>query len=161
MDAELEHLYRAPFHDDAAQLALRTELVRRGKFPGGHKHYAKAFIYPGSWILPKNHIWNVPGPPFVSEVPFEQESTSWGVVHKLRGLVVSRVYGAIGTPRDKLPCGPDGRVYGVRTLSGARQDGYRMIGRVSIGGKFHRAYTGSVLFQRPDGSLCNVAVLCI
>jgi hypothetical protein len=71
---------------------------------------------------------------------------AWQVVTKVRGLAVRRQ-------------GNLAWIYGLRTLSQARQSGYQMEGRVSVGGKRCRAFTSSMMFEREDGSLCNVAVL--
>jgi hypothetical protein len=50
-------------------------------------------------------------------------------------------------------------VYGVRTLSHARQAGHELEGRVSLNGKSYRAFTSSCLFQLPDGKLVDCAVI--
>lgn len=49
--------------------------------------------------------------------------------------------------------------YGMRTLTGIRQGGYELEGRVSIGGKKYSAFTSSQLFELPDGRLIDVAVI--
>jgi hypothetical protein len=50
-------------------------------------------------------------------------------------------------------------VYGIRTLTNVRQDGYELEGRVSIGGKKYSAFTSSQLFELPDGRLIDVATI--
>ena len=106
--------------------------------------FAQAEVAPGAWKLPENSVWNVPAAP-TNEVGFEIET--WPTVHqpikKLAGLAIDN----------------DGRVYGWRTLTDPREDGYVQRGRVSVCGRVVKAFTGSKLFERPDGSLCNVAVL--
>lgn len=105
--------------------------------------FVHAEALPGAWKLPSNPVWNVPDG--VSEVRFDIEF--WPgphqVIRKLRGLCIDL----------------KGNVYGERSLSDREQDGYVMRGRVSIGGVKVRAFTGSRMFERPDGSLVNVAVL--
>jgi hypothetical protein len=49
--------------------------------------------------------------------------------------------------------------YGIRTLSGVKQEGYCLEGRVSVNGKKVRGFTSSQLFRLPDGKLVNVATI--
>lgn len=49
--------------------------------------------------------------------------------------------------------------YGIRTLTNVHQGGYELEGRVSIGGKKYTAFTGSQLFELPDGRLIDVATI--
>ncbi len=96
-----------------------------------------------AWNLPKNDLWNVP-PAGVHEVHFETETASpWGQIRRLRGLVIDE----------------RGYVYGTRSLQKIKTLGYDLEGRVSVAGETWRAFTSAKLFYRPDGSLCNVAVL--
>ena len=105
---------------------------------------AQAIKGPGAWKLPPNEVWNVPDD--VGEVRFDFDVGELGFgIRKVRGLAVDG----------------DGNVYGIRTLHDAREDGYCMRGRVKVGGNRYWAFTSSVLFERPDGSLCNVGVLCM
>lgn len=50
-------------------------------------------------------------------------------------------------------------VFGVRVLSGCRQSGHELEGRVSVGGKSYRGFTSSQLFELPNGKLINVATI--
>lgn len=50
-------------------------------------------------------------------------------------------------------------VFGVRVLSGCRQSGYELEGRVSVDGKRYRGFTSSQLFELPNGRLINVATI--
>ena len=45
------------------------------------------------------------------------------------------------------------------TMTDPRQSGYDMEGRVSVAGKKVRAFTSSQLFQLPDGSLRDCAII--
>jgi hypothetical protein len=49
--------------------------------------------------------------------------------------------------------------YGFRTLTGIRQGGYELEGRVSIGGRKYAAFTSSQLFELPDGRLIDIATI--
>ena len=150
---ELERLRReakiAPYRDQEAleEEYLRT-LARCGKLDEVREklclaNAAIAVPGAGSWKLPRNNIWNVPDEP-VNEVPFQYETQGpWGFIKALRGLVIDL----------------NGCVYGMRSLSRPKQDGYVMRGYVSIGGKKHRVFTGTKLFERPDRTLCSVDVL--
>jgi len=105
--------------------------------------FAKAGVSPGAWKLPPNDVWNIPED---TEVRFDYETVGpWQVVRSLRALAVTL----------------DGKVFGNRALSNPRESGYQMEGRVSIGGRKYRAFTSSHLFEREDGSLCDVAVLIV
>lgn len=52
-------------------------------------------------------------------------------------------------------------LHGIRAMSAPTQSGYQMEGRVSLGGKKHRAFTASRLFQLPCGKLVDVACLYV
>lgn len=108
-------------------------------------NYVLAEVRPGAWKLPHNDVWNVPSD--TNEVRFDMESTGygWNVLTRLEGIAVTM----------------DGRIFGKRKLMNFRESGYQMEGRVSIGGKKYRAFTSSKLFEREDGSLCEVAVLVV
>jgi hypothetical protein len=115
------------------------------------KNHAMAEVHAGAWKLPKNDIWSIP--PDVGEVRFvHDESAHMGfggelrrVTRRLTGLAITR----------------DGRVFGKRTLMSPKESGYQLEGRVSIGGTKYRAFTSSRLFEREDGSLCDVGVLIV
>ena len=108
------------------------------------KQYPMAKCLGGSWTLEKNDVWNIPDG--VHEVRGEMETVGmWSICHHYSALAVDR----------------DGYVYGIRSLSKPRESGYVLEGRVSIDGKSYRAFTSSKLFQRGDGSLCDVAILYV
>ena len=99
---------------------------------------------PGARTLPPNDVWNIPDK--VDDVRFDFTTHGlWRIVKSIKGLTMDR----------------SGRIYGIRTLTNCRESGYQIEGRVSIGGKKHRAFTSSQLFQRSNGSLCDVAVLYV
>jgi len=106
--------------------------------------FARAEVYPGAWKLPHNDVWNVPDD--VHELRFEFETVGpWSIIRKLRGIAMTL----------------DGKVFGERSLLNPKESGYQMEGQVSIEGKKYRAFTSSQLFERPDGSLCDVAMLVV
>ena len=99
-----------------------------------------AAAHPGAWILPQNDVWNVP----VEDEQLEAMMVGNQAV-SYRGLVVDT----------------QGGIYGVRNMGDVRSGGYNAYGRVSLGGKKVAAWTSDRLFQRPDGSLCKVAVIVV
>ena len=99
---------------------------------------AQAEVHPGAWRIPRNDVWNPPDG--VAEVGFEHHGRS-----KVRGLVIDLL----------------GRVYGPRMLQTPRQEGYCLMGRVSVGGRSVRAFTSTRMFERDDRSLIDVAVLIV
>lgn len=106
---------------------------------------AKATIGTGTWELEHNEIWNVPDYP-VNEVRGDFKTKGpFNAISKYTALAVDK----------------HGNIYGERSLQNFRESGYDLEGRVSVGGKKYRAFTSSVLFQRKDGSLCNVAALYV
>jgi len=108
--------------------------------------FAQAIVGPGSWKLPKNEIWNIPEKP-INDVHFEIEQLGnfAQTVISLTALVID--------------C--DGKIYGIRKAREIKSDGYGATGRVSVNGKKVKCFTSSKLFEREDGSLCDVAVLWI
>lgn len=50
-------------------------------------------------------------------------------------------------------------VFGMRTLSKARQSGYELEGRVSVNGRTVRGFTSSQMFELPDGRLFNTSTI--
>jgi hypothetical protein len=106
--------------------------------------YVRAIANPGSWILEKNPIWNIPAD--TNEIRFNIETIGpWSIPLRVKALAVTL----------------DGKVFGERTMYAPKESGYQLEGRVSIGGKKYRAWTSSQLFERPDKSLCEVAVLYV
>jgi hypothetical protein len=106
--------------------------------------FAQAEKHPGAWKLPDNDIWNLPTEG--GEQRFEIDTVGpWQVVKTVRGLAVDY----------------NGRVFGIRSMHAPKESGYNMEGRVSVGGKKYRAFTSSRLFERPDGSLIDVAILYV
>ena len=106
--------------------------------------YAQANVYPGAWNLPSNGVWN---PDFTKdEQRFEYEARGpWSIICKLRGIAITL----------------DGKVFGPRSLSEPKAQGYVMEGRVSIGGKKYRAFTSNKLFENGEGDLVDVGVLVV
>lgn len=108
--------------------------------------YAQATILPGSWKLSKNEIWNIPEKP-INEIRFQKEQLKnfAGTIVSITALVID--------------C--NGKVYGIRKAREIKEDGYCCRGRVSVNGKKVKCFTASKLFEREDGSLCDVAVLWV
>lgn len=108
--------------------------------------FAQAIVNPGSWKLSKNEIWNIPEKP-INEVHFEIEQLKnfTNTIISLKTLVIDS----------------EGRIYGIRKAREIKSDGYGARGRVSVNGKKVKCFTASKLFEREDGSLCDVAVLWI
>ena len=76
----------------------------------------------------------------------------WQIPVSYQALAISRVY-----PENKNF--PESiTIYGNRTLSKARQDGYHLSGQVSVNGKKKRGFTSSVMFE-VEGKLHEVAVI--
>ena len=109
-------------------------------------NFVQAQADAGSWKLPTdNPIWNIPDD--VHSVSFEMKQGEG--FH--RPLISLRA----------LAIDLDGKVYGIRTMGKPRESGYQQEGRVSIGGRNVRAFTSRKLFERADGSLCDVAVFIV
>jgi hypothetical protein len=108
--------------------------------------FVQAIVNPGAWKLPKNEIWNIPEKP-INEIRFviEQLNNFAGIVISLTALV----------------CDLEGRIYGIRKASNIKEQGYNSTGRISVNGKKYSCWTSSQLFEREDGSLCDVAILHI
>lgn len=106
--------------------------------------FAQAIPAAGAWKLPANEVWNLPERP-TNEVRFDITTTGsgWNLITGIKGLAVDR----------------DGKVWGWRALSNPKESGYVQEGTVSIAGQKVRAFTSSQLFEREDGSLCDVAIL--
>ena len=110
-------------------------------------NYVQAKRIKGAWELEDNPIWCVPKEGH--EVRFDVEfieNPFHQVIKTISGLVVDL----------------ERRVYGVRKMHHPKESGYQMEGRVSLGGKKYRAFTGGgTLFVREDGSLIDVASLIV
>ena len=106
--------------------------------------FAQAEVKPGSWKLRDNEIWSIPND--VGEQRFEMKHHGpWNVIVSIRALAITL----------------DGKVFGMRRMSRPKESGYQMEGRVNIGHRKYRAFTSSKLFERPDGSLVDVAVFIV
>jgi hypothetical protein len=94
-------------------------------------------------VVPDNDIWNVPD----EDQPFEIEHGRFpfASIIKLRGLAMT----------------PGGKIFGMRSLTDMREDGYVMRGRVSIEGKKYPAFTTDRIFCNSSGKLINVAILYV
>jgi hypothetical protein len=92
-----------------------------------------------------------------NDVPFPAEiiNSECRFDFETRGSIMSRL---TGIAVEKTENGV--KVYGVRSLSRPRESGYRMEGRVSVGGESRRAFTSSQLFL-VDGRLVDVGILYV
>lgn len=109
------------------------------------KTYPQAKCLGGSWSLEQNDVWNVPAG---REDVRGEMATSGGImptIYSYRALAMDQ----------------DGFVYGMKSLNNPRESGHDLEGKVRIDGKVYRAFTSSKLFERPDGSLCDVAILYV
>jgi hypothetical protein len=97
--------------------------------------------------LAPNEVWNVPEPP----------------VNEVRGNLKTYAYGMWTIPVSYRALAMDmhGRVFGMRTMGRARECGHNLEGRVKVGGRTYRAFTSSKLFERADGTLCDVAIVYV
>jgi len=107
--------------------------------------FVQAEVLPGAWKLPTNEVWNIPAEG--GEERFEIKTTGygWNLVTDIKGLA----------------CTLNGKIFGYRNMHHPKESGYQMEGKVSIGGKKIRAFTSSRLFERPDGSLIDIAILVV
>lgn len=106
--------------------------------------FAQTTANGGALVLPQNKIWNVPS---ISEgdqgFKIEVGPGPHSPLRSLTALVMST----------------DGRVFGIRKSSELTENGASgHFVRISLAGQKRRCFTSSRLFQRPDGSLCEVAV---
>lgn len=79
----------------------------------------------------------------------------WGIIISYSALCTSnewieQAWGKISGPVT---------VYGIRTLTPAKESGYALEGKVSVNGRKYRGFTSSQLFELPDGKLINVATI--
>ena len=107
--------------------------------------YVQARPFTGAWKLEDNTVWNVPTEGPEVRLDIESQGYGWNLITKIAGLA----------------CTPDGKIFGVRTLSNKKEEGYNYHGKVSLAGKQYRAVTSARLFERPDGSLCDVGILYV
>jgi hypothetical protein len=80
----------------------------------------------------------------------------WQIPVSYKAICVSMKRGTI--PGHYSESVTEKTVYGPRTLSQPKQDGYCLSGKVSINGKSYRAFTSSELFE-VNGHLINVSVI--
>jgi hypothetical protein len=108
----------------------------------------------GAWRLPEDAPWRIPDDDEGFDVV--NEGRWMGRVVKIRGLAITSFdfNEVTSTPAR-------GFVLGYRNLLDPKESGYQIEGRVSIGGKKYSAFTSSRIFERPDRSLCDVAVLYV
>jgi hypothetical protein len=104
--------------------------------------YTQAQQVEGHWVLPENDVWNVPDEDLRFDMDFYPGP--WRVIKSVKGMAKTL----------------DGKVFGVRTLSGAKESGYCLEGKVSIGGKKYRGFTSSTLFKK-DGQWVEVATIIV
>ena len=130
---------------------LSTNRISLDKLTNGAPLYAKSLG--GSYSVPVG--LNLPDD--TNEVRFEIEHHGpWQLVSRVRGLCVSMDmqetdYG------QRITAGF--YVHGVRAMSDIKESGYQLEGRVAVNGRKRSAFTGSILFERADGSLLEVACL--
>lgn len=114
-------------------------------------------VWPESaWSLADNEVWSVPAD--VHEVRFDIETNrgGWQTLRSIKGLAI------LHTGKDTSHYGEyvnEMQIIGIRSLNNPRESGHEQEGHVNANGKRYRAFTSSVLFMRPDGSLCDVAIL--
>lgn len=131
----------AEYNEDFSEYEVRRSLNP----PKKKSLYVQADKGAGSTKLGVNELWNIPDAP-INEVRFDIETLGpWQVVSKVRGLAMTL----------------DGKIFGMRNMRAPKESGYQLEGRVSVGGKKYRAFTSSTLFERDDGSLCDVATLVV
>ena len=96
-------------------------------------------------VLPDNPIWSLPADN--QDVRFDMTQRGpWGIVTSVRGLAVDR----------------EGRIWGIRSMSGVKESGYQLEGKVSLGGKSYTAFTSSIHLRRsPDSPDVEVATLYV
>jgi hypothetical protein len=120
-------------------------------------------VWPSSTWIPDNinsPIWKTIGLDFTNPAQddIHGKIDSQGVWHN----VVK--YQACATQQDETsidnshfePYYTKLRVYGLRTLNHSRQSGYELEGFVSIGRKYHSAFTSSFMIEY-NGKLVNIA----
>lgn len=113
-----------------------------GLFVPYEEKFSTVAVWPTgiNFIVPLNEAKN--------ESRFQiQTRGPWGLVSKLKGLAVEKGEGGV-------------IVHGLRSLDNARESGYAMEGKVSIGGKKYRAFTSSQMFK-VNGKLADVAILYV
>ena len=114
--------------------------------------FAQAFAGLGPWKLSKNEIWSIPENPKV-HFKIEQESDFASLSNSLIGKIISIT---------ALVINHHGKVYGIQKAIEIKEDKDGLFnGQIFINDDKVKCYTGSKLFEREDGSLCDVAVLWI
>lgn len=76
----------------------------------------------------------------------------WQIPVRFRALAVSYVFGPNGWAETVT-------LYGLRTMRRLRESGYCLKGRVSVKGRKLRGFTGSQLWEFPDGRLIETAII--
>jgi hypothetical protein len=102
--------------------------------------------YDSTYTLEQNEVWNLPNN--CGEIRFDLEMgpMPFCSIRKIHALAVDY---------------KSRTVFGLRSLCDFHDEGYIHRGRVSINGKKYRAFTSSMMFERTDGSLVDVAVLLV
>ena len=77
----------------------------------------------------------------------------WSIPVRFIAPAVSYVWGRHGFGVETIT------LYGRRSLSRPVESGYQLEGRVSVGGMSCRGFTGSQLWELPDGRLIETAVV--
>ena len=144
---------------------LRDELEERRYHRGdmeARERYQRALVRKGHMKVGDICLARLLSPSWV-RVPGSSLATRSGTFRiRLCGLSHSRARGTQGHSGLAISEGSlsitIGCVYGMRNLFDPHPEGYQLHGRVSIGGRKHKAVTGGQLLQRQDGSLVSVDV---
>lgn len=105
----------------------------------------------GAYAISPNLVW-YPTPEEIANGEIRGEITArgpWQTISAYRALAIS------GRTWDGEPL----TVWGMRTLTKAKESGHDLEGRVSVNGKSYRGFTSSALLQLPDGKLISVAAI--
>ncbi len=68
-------------------------------------------------------------------------------------------YKALACSQDFEAPGKPMTVLGERTLTKVRESGHELEGRISVAGKSYRGFTSSCLFELPNGTLVDCAII--
>lgn len=96
-----------------------------------------------TWTVEPNDVWTVPDHDVRFELEPRDAGGGWQVTKSVRALAIDK----------------DGTIYGLRTMSDVRENGYFLEGRVSIDGVKRKAFTSDKLFLNAAGDLVKIAVL--
>jgi len=120
-------------------------------------------VWPSSTWIPDNidsPIWKTIGLNFTNpaqdDIPGKIETRGpWGIISKFQACATQQDENSIDNSHYE-PYYTKLRVYGLRTLNHVGQSGYELEGFVSIGGKYHSAFTSSFMIEYND-KLVNIS----